>query len=75
MQRLEVQLQNYNANSTPVKEEPEYLTRREVAELLGITLPTLHNWTKKGIITAYRIGTRLRYNKVEIIEVLNKNKV
>lgn len=31
-------------------------TRREVAGMLGVSLPTLHTWTKEGVIKAVRIG-------------------
>jgi len=47
-------------------------TRKEVAEILGISLPTLHTWTKEGIIKAYRIGNSVRY-KIEDIEQALQN--
>lgn len=37
------------------------LTRQETARLLKISLPTLDDWTKTGVIKAKRIGTRIRY--------------
>lgn len=54
-----------------VKDEPkqtELITRAETARILGISLPTLHDWTKKGIIAGYRIASRVRYKKAEILE-------
>lgn len=54
-----------------VKDEPkqtELITRAETARILGISLPTLHDWTKKGIIVGYRIASRVRYKKAEILE-------
>lgn len=74
MQRIETQLLTLNTNATPPKEDTELLTRKKVAELLGITLPTLHNWTKKGVLKSYRLGTRLRYKKSEVMEALRKTK-
>jgi len=53
-------------------EQEEFLTRNETARILSITLVTLHDWTKKGIIPGYRIATRIRYKKTEIIEALQK---
>ena len=41
------------------KADTELLTRSEVAEILGVTLPTLNVWSKKGSIPYYRIGTRV----------------
>ena len=52
--------------------EPVFITRKEAAQLLGISLPTLHFWTKDGKIPAFRIGNRVRYKKSEVIESLNK---
>lgn len=48
----------------------ELLTRMEAAELLGITLPTLRDYTNRGLVTGYRIGTRVRYKRSEVIDGL-----
>jgi excisionase family DNA binding protein len=50
----------------------ELLTRKEVCEMLHITLPTLHNWSKENFITSYRINTRVRYKRAEVMETLQK---
>lgn len=54
------------------KIEIEYITRKETARILGISLPTLNEWSKKGIIPSYRISSRVRYKKDEILNSLNK---
>ncbi len=56
------------------KKEPttELLTRKEVAKFLGISLVTLNTWTKHGKLPALRIGTRVRYNKADVISSLKK---
>ena len=43
-----------------------YLNRFEVVELLKISLPTLNNWSKSGIVQSYRIGNRILYKQDEI---------
>ena len=48
------------------KEPTAYLSRQEVKQMLGITLNTLNNWTKKGILTAYGIGGRVYYKRNEV---------
>lgn len=48
------------------------LTRKETCKLLGVSLPTLHDWCLKGIIPSYRINTRIRF-KSEDIEAILKN--
>ena len=43
--------------------------------MLQIDLSSVHNWTKKGTLTAYQIGGRVYYKRVEIetaIVQLNK---
>ena len=44
----------------------ELITRKEAAQIYGVSLPTLHEWTKKGIIPAQRIGTRIRYKRADV---------
>lgn len=50
----------------------EYLTRKEVAKLLRISLVTLHSYTKKGMIPAYRIGCRVLYKFNEVSCSINR---
>lgn len=59
-----------NLNLKPEKPQQtskkEYLSRLEVAKLLKISLVTLNDWTKQGIIKAYRIGNRVLYCPIEV---------
>jgi excisionase family DNA binding protein len=50
----------------PPKEQTEYLTRKEAANLLSISLPTLNEWTKEGKVIGYRIASRVRYKRSEL---------
>ena len=51
------------------KEEDFLLTRKEVAKILKISLPTLHDWVNDGKLTAYVIGkNRVRFKRDEIIK-------
>lgn len=52
------------------KHPTEFLTRNEVAELLKCDLSTLHNWVKKGKLTAYGIGNRVYFKRSEIEQVI-----
>ena len=45
---------------------PELITRKETALIYGISLVTLNEWTKNGIIPAQRIGTRIRYKRADV---------
>ena len=46
--------------------EKKYMTRQEVADLFGITLATVHQWTVNSILLAYRVGNRIYYKRSEI---------
>ncbi len=47
------------------------LTRHETAHILGISLPTLYNYSKDGRLPYYRIGSRIRYKKDEVLNSLS----
>lgn len=52
------------------KKYPKYLTRKDVSKLLGVSLVTIHEWCKKGILKPKRIGTRVRFDLADIEEIL-----
>ena len=58
----------YSTQKEPAKPKPlGLISRKEVASLLKISLPTLNDWTKSGLLKSYRIGTRILY-KIEEVE-------
>jgi len=64
-----LQLLSKNNQTNP---SSDFITRQETAEILNVSLSTLLNWRKAGIITAYRIGNKIRYKKSEILDSLTK---
>ena len=54
------------------KETLKLLSRKDTAELLCISLPTLHDWTKTGVVKAHRIGNRILYKLNEVNEALSQ---
>lgn len=52
------------------KETQRYLSRQEVANLLKISLPTLNEYTRTGIIKGSRIGSRVLYDEADIREAV-----
>jgi len=58
-------------NETP-KQGSDLRTRERVLEELGITAPTLADWTRRGIIPSYRIGGRVYYKQTEIDAALTR---
>ncbi len=51
-----------------------FLTRKEVSKKLNITLPTLHNYTKRGLIKSYKIGSRILYKESDIDRAITEIK-
>jgi len=51
-------------------EQTEFISRKEAAKLVGVTLPALDTWTKRGILTRYKIGGRIRYDRNELINAV-----
>jgi excisionase family DNA binding protein len=52
----------------------EFLSRKETASLLGVSLVTLNTWVKDGKINAHRIGSSVRFKSDEIVSSLKKIK-
>jgi excisionase family DNA binding protein len=50
--------------ATPASEK--LLTRKETADKLKISLPTLNDWSKRGMLKSYMIGGRVLYKDSEI---------
>lgn len=55
-----------------MKEISEYLTLKQVSELLKVHPNTLRNWDKNGTLKPIRIGERKirRYKKEDVIKFL-----
>ncbi len=58
--------------SATAKKELKFYTRKETADLLHITLPTLSRLTKDGLITSKHVGSRVLYEADAIDEAVKK---
>jgi predicted site-specific integrase-resolvase len=43
-----------------------------VCELIGISRPVLHKWSKTGIVRSHKVGGKLFYFESEVMEDLKK---
>lgn len=66
--KTEIEKLNLSKPETPT----EYITRKDTAGILGISLPTLNDWSKRGVIPSYRIASRVRYKRAEVMNSLTK---
>ncbi len=69
LEGIEKLLKEFSEKFTP--KEPEiWLSRKDVSELLGVSLVTIYQWSKDGILKAYKIGTRVRFKRSDIEQTL-----
>lgn len=65
-------------STTPPPEQPkgktELLTREQVRELFGVSLPTLISWHRLGILPALHFGRSVRYNAATVEKLLTSKK-
>jgi len=66
---LESQIKELRREYQP-KQPTKLMTRSEVKDFFSITLLTVTNWTKKGILKPYKVGNRVYYKRAEIEAVL-----
>ena len=57
-----------------IEAEVELITRKEAAKILGVSLPTLARWSKEGFVKSYRISSKIRYKRFEVIDSLKARK-
>lgn len=63
----------FESRSFNITDGPKtYLSRKEAAELLCVSLPTLNDWSKSGIVPSYKLGSRVRYRLTDIQAALRK---
>ncbi|MGM0944921.1 MAG: helix-turn-helix domain-containing protein [Bacteroidota bacterium] len=67
---IKSQLDSLRKEIAPVQLKEEYLSRKEVADLLKVELSTLHNWCKKGKLKPYGIGNRVYFLRSDIEKAL-----
>lgn len=60
------------STSLSYEEKPLYGSRKEVAAALHISLTTLYELTKTGVLVGYRIQGRILYKWTEVDQALQK---
>lgn len=63
-----------NRTNFKKKEPDEWLTRKDVAEMLSVTFVTLDSWAKVGILPKYKIGYAVRYRRSHVEAAMIKVK-
>ena len=53
--------------------EEDLLTRKQAADFLGVSLPTLHSWINKKWLPSYLLGGKRYFKKNEVLDALVKS--
>lgn len=48
----------------------ELLSIREAADLLGVTVQTVHEWKRKGLLKYHKLGSRTYLKRAEVLAAL-----
>jgi excisionase family DNA binding protein len=65
LQDFRVELKQLTQNIHP-KIQEEYLTKKEVSQILKVSLVTIHDWNKKKILNPFRLGNLIRYKRSDL---------
>ena len=71
--QLSNQIKLKTKNYKIMKEEKIYLSRKQAAEILGLTPQTIYLYDRKNKIQSFRIGRNARYLKSEIEALIKKD--
>jgi excisionase family DNA binding protein len=72
LEKITKELQLLRTELSSRKEPADYITRQEVAAMLHVTLPTVHDWIKKGILKSYKIANRVFLKRGEVETALTQ---
>tara|TARA_R100000935_G_C2838463_1_gene169584 strand:- start:1713 stop:1985 length:273 start_codon:yes stop_codon:yes gene_type:complete len=74
LQGIRQELTDLKNNFTP-KEPEDFLSRKEAAALLKISLVTIHQWSRDQILHPMKMGNRTYFSRKEIEKTMfNSNK-
>jgi excisionase family DNA binding protein len=68
------EIQTLQTELTNRQSPTDYITRHEVAAIFKISLPTVHEWIKKGILKSYKIANRIFLKRYEVEAALTQVK-
>jgi excisionase family DNA binding protein len=68
--RHELLAHNPNTPVSPTAPADELLSIREAAELLGVTVQTVHEWKRRGLLKYHKLGSRSYLKRAEVLAAL-----
>ncbi len=71
--RKEIETFAATLNRASHPEGKEVMTRKETAQFFGVSLVTVHDWTRAGILHPYKVGNRVFYRRSHLMQVLEQS--
>ena len=70
--RAVVRHELHHAPAAPPAGPPadELLSIREAAELLGVTVQTVHEWKRRGLLKYHKLGSRTYLKRADVLAAL-----
>lgn len=67
---LEKQIKELKSQQQPVPDR--LISREETAQMLGVSIVTVHNWVKSKVLKAYKVGNKVRFKESEVLSSLQQ---
>lgn len=64
-----------NGNLSGSSDSDEVIKRKDIAEMFGVSLVTVHDWMTKGILPHYKMNGRTYFKKSEVIKAMKLVKI
>lgn len=58
------------SGASPTAPPDDLLSIREAAELLGVTVQTVHEWKRRGLLKYHKLGGRSYLKRAEVLAAL-----
>jgi len=71
LQGVEKKLNEFEKKFQP-KEPTQWLTKKEVAAILSVSLVTIDSWGKKGVLSPFRVGNMIRFDRKQVEQSLTQ---
>ena len=63
------------AEAERAAQEPKFLTRQQVAEMLGVSLVTVHSYVNRGLLECKKIGHKTLFSEADVLKAIKSKKV
>lgn len=67
---LKTQIKTLSKHTARKTLSERFLSRQDVAKLFGISYPTVQEWSRKGVLKAYKVANRVYFKANEIEQAL-----